>query len=98
MLDRGVLSRLFVLTAKDSFTLTLYVDIDQNKQANRRRGFKVQAEALVKAGLYDDAETVYNRLLAITSNTSRKAMIEQELQQIYLLRTASGKRRQAGKS
>ena len=46
-------------------------------------------EALVKAGLYDDAETLYQRLLKVTANESRKAMIQQEMQQIYLLRNAS---------
>ena len=48
MLERGVLSRLHTLTQQDTFTLTLYLDIDQNKQANRKRGFVVQAEALLK--------------------------------------------------
>jgi hypothetical protein len=48
MLGRGVLSRLYTLTQQRTYTLTLYLDIDQNKQANRKRGFVVQAEALVK--------------------------------------------------
>ncbi len=48
MLDRGVLSRLYVLTEQDSFTLTMYLDIDQNRQSNRNRGHLVQAEALLK--------------------------------------------------
>ena len=48
MLGRGVLSRLHTLTQQKTLTLTLYLDIDQNKTANRRRGFKVQAEALLK--------------------------------------------------
>ncbi|MGD9254047.1 MAG: host attachment protein, partial [Holophagae bacterium] len=48
MLGRGVLSRLYTLTQQRTHTLTLYLDIDQNKQANRKRGFVVQAEALVK--------------------------------------------------
>ncbi|MGD8440559.1 MAG: host attachment protein [Holophagae bacterium] len=48
MLGRGVLSRLHTLTQQETFTLTLYLDIDQNKQANRKRGFVVQAEALLK--------------------------------------------------
>jgi hypothetical protein len=48
MLERGVLSRLHTLTQQETFTLTLYLDIDQNKQANRKRGFVVQAEALLK--------------------------------------------------
>ena len=48
MLGRGVLSRLYTLTQQRTYTLTLYLDIDQNKQANRKRGFIVQAEALIK--------------------------------------------------
>ncbi len=48
MLGRGVLSRLHTLTQAEGFTLTLYLDIDQNKPANRKRGFLVQAEALLK--------------------------------------------------
>jgi hypothetical protein len=48
MLGRGVLSRLHTLTQQKTFTLTLYLDIDQNKPANRKRGFVVQAEALLK--------------------------------------------------
>ena len=48
MLGRGVLSRLHTLTQQKTFTLTMYLDIDQNKPANRRRGFVVQAEALIK--------------------------------------------------
>ena len=48
MLGRGVLSRLHTLTQQETFTLTLYLDIDQNKTANRKRGFVVQAEALLK--------------------------------------------------
>jgi stalled ribosome rescue protein Dom34 len=48
MLGRGVLSRLYTLTQQRTSTLTIYLDIDQNKQANRKQGFIVQAEALVK--------------------------------------------------
>lgn len=48
MLGRGVLSRLHTLTQQETFTLTLYLDIDQNKPANRKRGFVVQADALLK--------------------------------------------------
>jgi hypothetical protein len=48
MLGRGVLSRLHTLTQQEDLTLTLYLDIDQNKPANRKRGFVVQAEALIK--------------------------------------------------
>jgi peptide chain release factor subunit 1 len=48
MLGRGVLSSLHTLTQQKTFTLTMYLDIDQNKQSNRKRGFVVQAEALLK--------------------------------------------------
>jgi peptide subunit release factor 1 (eRF1) len=48
MLGRGVLSRLHCLTQHDSNTLTLYVDLDQGSTANRRGGFVVQAEAMLK--------------------------------------------------
>jgi hypothetical protein len=48
MLGRGVLSRLHCLTEQESFTLTVYVDVDQNKQSNRNRGYVVQCEALLK--------------------------------------------------
>ena len=48
MLGRGVLSRLHTLTQQEASTLTVYVDVDQNRQANRNGGFVVQAEALLK--------------------------------------------------
>jgi hypothetical protein len=48
MLGRGVLSRLHTLTQLKTYTLTMYLDIDQNKQPNRKRGYVVQAEALLK--------------------------------------------------
>jgi peptide chain release factor subunit 1 len=48
MLGRGVLSRLHTLTQQKTNTLTMYLDTDQNKQSNRKRGFVVQAEALLK--------------------------------------------------
>jgi len=43
-----VLSRLHTLTQQKTHTLTVYVDIDQNKQSNRKRGYLVQAEAMLK--------------------------------------------------
>ena len=48
MLGRGVLSTLYTLSQQRTYTLTLYLDIDQNKQSNRRRGYVVQGEALIK--------------------------------------------------
>ena len=46
------------------------------------------AGVLVKASLYDDAQAIYTRLLAITTSDSRKSVIKQELQQIRLLSNA----------
>ena len=51
------------------------------------------AGALVKAGLYDDAQTMYTELLRFITSDSRKAFIKQELQQIRLLRNAETTKR-----
>ena len=48
MIDRAVLRRLRRLTEGEPKTLTMYLDIDQNKASNRRRGFETQAEAMLK--------------------------------------------------
>ena len=48
MLGRGVLSTLYTLSQQRTYTLTMYLDIDQNKPTNKRGGFVVQAEALLK--------------------------------------------------
>ncbi len=45
------------------------------------------ASALVLAGIYDDADKVYSDLLIITDSDSRKALIQQNLQKIKLLKT-----------
>lgn len=45
------------------------------------------AESLVKAEIYDDAETIYRELLQVTDNESRKALIKQNLQKIQLLKS-----------
>ena len=44
------------------------------------------SDALLKAGLYDDAQYAYSELLKITSSDSRKRLIRQKLQHIQLLR------------
>ena len=46
------------------------------------------AQALVLAGIYDDAKKVYTELLVITASDSRKALINQNLQKIRLLKSA----------
>jgi tetratricopeptide (TPR) repeat protein len=43
--------------------------------------------ALILAGIYDDAEKVYSELLLITDSDSRKALINQNLQKIRLLKS-----------
>ncbi len=48
MLDRAALRNLRRLTDNEGNTLTLYLDIDQTKQANRNGGHITQAEAMVK--------------------------------------------------
>jgi tetratricopeptide (TPR) repeat protein len=47
--------------------------------------------ALVLAGIYDDAEKVYSELLLITDSDSRKALINQNLQKIHLLKSTMNK-------
>jgi len=43
--------------------------------------------ALILAAIYDDAEKVYRDLLAITDSETRKALIDQNLQKIRLLKS-----------
>jgi hypothetical protein len=45
--------------------------------------------SLMKAGIYDDATKVFTELQAITASDARKAMIEQNLQKIRLLKSAA---------
>jgi tetratricopeptide (TPR) repeat protein len=44
-------------------------------------------DSLIKADIYDDAEKVYRELLSITDSDARKALIEQNLQKIRLLKS-----------
>ena len=77
MLGRGVLSTLYTLSQQKTYTLTLYLDIDQNKQSNRRRGYVVQAEALIK-GLRsqqahsDRLDTACKQALSLVRNMKPK--------------------------
>ncbi len=43
------------------------------------------AEALAKAGLIDDARSIYLRLLRFTMDPARRAVIERNIQQLWLL-------------
>jgi tetratricopeptide (TPR) repeat protein len=47
--------------------------------------------ALILAGIYDDAEKVYSELLLITDSDSRKSLINQNLQKIRLLKSTINK-------
>ena len=77
MLGRGVLSTLYTLSQQRTFTLTLYLDIDQNKQSNRRGGFVVQAEALLKGlkaqqGRSDRLDKACRQALGLVRNLKPK--------------------------
>jgi hypothetical protein len=43
------------------------------------------AETLAKAGLTQDARSVYNKLLAVTDDPRRRAVIERNIQQLWLI-------------
>lgn len=95
MLGRGVLSRLHCLTQQNSNTLTLYVDLHQGATANRRGGFLVQAEAVLKNlrsdqtgdGGLDQAVERAAALVADVSPRSRSAVVvvhpESGLEEVY---------------
>ena len=68
-------------------------EIDPTMSDNWAKSARFKAAgALVSAHLYNDADTVYKSLLAITVNNARKSVIKQELQQIQLLRNADEKK------
>ena len=68
-------------------------EIDPTMSDNWAKSARFKAAgALVSARLYNDADTVYKSLLAITVNNARKSVIKQELQQIQLLRNADEKK------
>jgi hypothetical protein len=48
--------------------------------------------ALILAEIYDDAEKVYTELLIITDSETRKALINQNLQKIRLLKSSLKKK------
>ncbi len=48
MLTRTALGRLQALADRDDRTLTMYVDVDQTRPSNRKRGWLVQAESMLK--------------------------------------------------
>ncbi len=50
------------------------------------------ADALTRAGLYDDAYRMYDELLLMTASDNRRSWIKQSMQQIQLLRNAQQER------
>ena len=50
------------------------------------------AQSLVLAEIYGDAEKVFSALLRITASDSRKALINQNLQKIRLLKTVNSEK------
>jgi hypothetical protein len=44
------------------------------------------AKALAQAGLIEDANTLYNGLLKSTDDPARRAVLQREIQQLWLLR------------
>ena len=43
------------------------------------------AESLTRAGLYDDATTLFNRLLRVTDDPTRRATLKRELQRLWAM-------------
>lgn len=99
-LDDDIRRELFFWKAESSYVLGQYAsaawlylksamvaDQTQSELWAQSARFKA-AGSLVKAGLYDDAQTLYTELLRLIASDSRKAFIKQEIQQIRLLRNA----------
>lgn len=99
-LDDDIRRELFFWKAESSYALVQYAaaawlylksamvaDQTQSELWAQSARFKA-AGSLVKAGLYDDAQTLYTGLLRFITSDSRKAFIKQEIQQIRLLRNA----------
>ncbi len=70
-----------------SATLTDITAMDPWAQTARYRAAKV----LVKAGLLEDARQIYTGLLRATRDTSRKAVLENEIQRLHLVSSARHK-------
>jgi len=70
-----------------SATLTDATAMDPWAQTARYRA----AKALVEAGLLEDARQIYSGLLRATSDTSRKAVLQNEIQRLHLVSSAKQK-------
>lgn len=106
-LNDDIRRELFFWKAESSYALEQYdraawlylksalvADQTQSELWAQSARFKA-AGALTKAGLFDDAQTLYTELLRYAATDSRKAAIRQELQQIRLLRNAEKKSQSA---
>jgi hypothetical protein len=49
------------------------------------------AKALAEAGLLEDARRIYNGLLRATDDASRKAVLENEIQRLHLVKAVRQK-------
>jgi len=70
-----------------SATLTDATAMDPWAQTARYRA----AKALVEAGLLEDARQIYSSLLRATRDTSRKAVLQNEIQRLHLVSSAKRK-------
>jgi tetratricopeptide (TPR) repeat protein len=70
-----------------SATLTDATAMDPWAQTARYRAAKV----LVEAGLLEDARQIYSGLLRATRDTSRKAVLQNEIQRLHLVSSAKQK-------
>lgn len=63
------------------------IDPDMEDQWSQSARYKA-ADALTKAGLFDDAYTMYDQLLAMTASKTRRVWLRQAMQHVELLRNA----------
>jgi tetratricopeptide (TPR) repeat protein len=70
-----------------SATLTEPAAMDPWAQTARYRA----AKALAEAGLLEDARRIYNGLLRATDDASRKAVLENEIQRLHLVKAVRQK-------
>jgi len=102
-LDEKLKRELFFWKAESFFSLKNYdraaLNYLESAQAVKQAEHDLWAQSarfkagqsLVLAGIYDDAKKVFTELLVITASDSRKALINQNLQKIRLLRSAQNK-------
>ncbi len=80
MLDKTALATLQALSERDDLTLTGYFDIDQNDPSNRKRGFLVRAESLLRRLRSDAPEDealgrAVDRAMALLGNLSPQGRV-----------------------